>query len=406
MTQRPVSADRYTTATWLEREIQAVFARSWLLAFHSSEIGAPEAFSLFEIAGESVIVVRGRDGIARAFYNVCQHRGTLLCAQPRGSASALRCPYHHWEYALDGQLIRAPGAGAAALGAGGEGVTLRALHCAERFGFVWVSMAAQPADLDEYLAPVAPELSRYQPEGYRLETANEVAVAANWKASSDVNNESYHLATLHPELLEVAAGETEVELRGDHSVQTLTLGRPAREVGPEARVTGPLLQLLSALGVSGFPHDGKIADVRPAIARAFRERCRSVGVSLPDLDDERLAQKQQVHVFPNVQLNFTPFRLELYRHRPHPTDPSRCWFDEWSFGRPGSGPVPAPERRSFRHGQRDLGPVMSADVDMLPRLQAGMRSRGFSALRLTHAERAIAHMHDTLDRWLARGVDP
>ena len=101
-----------------------------------------------------------------------------------------------------------------------------------------------------------------------------------------------------------------------------------------------------------------------------------------------------------MQLNFLPFSLELYRHRPHPTEPGRCWFDELSFIRPEHGPPPQPRRRRFRHGEHDLGPVMGADVDLLPRLQAGMNSRGFTALRLTADEPAIAHMHAALERWL------
>jgi phenylpropionate dioxygenase-like ring-hydroxylating dioxygenase large terminal subunit len=59
------------------------------------------------VAGEPLIVVRGRDGVLRAFYNVCRHRGTAVVEEPCGRAVRFQCPYHAWIYDLDGSLIRA-----------------------------------------------------------------------------------------------------------------------------------------------------------------------------------------------------------------------------------------------------------------------------------------------------------
>jgi phenylpropionate dioxygenase-like ring-hydroxylating dioxygenase large terminal subunit len=400
MTQRSVPAERYTSPDWLAQELDRVFGRAWLLAAHCSELES-QSFSVFEIAGESILLTRDADGALRAFYNVCQHRGALLCAEERGRTRSFRCPYHHWEYALDGRLSNAPGAGAAAADADGEPIRLSPVHVAERFGFIWVCLSATPPRIDDYLAPVAHFLAAYRPEQYRLKNESVVEVEANWKASADVNNEGYHVPMLHPSLLEVADVRTAAyELCGDHSAQSLVLGQPSRDVEPDAPVSGPLRELLQAFGAADFPGDGRMRDVRPAIARAFRQRLTELGTGLPDVSDERLTVKQQVHVFPNVQLNFLPLSLEMYRHRPHPTDPGRCWFDELGFVRAGDGPAPEAQRLRFRHGERKLGPVMDADVNLLPRLQAGMRSRGLSSLRITDGELCIAHMHGVLERWL------
>ena len=57
--------------------------------------------------------MRGRDGLLRAFLNVCRHRGAQLCTESEGQVKrSLRCPYHAWTYALDGKLIAAPNIGA------------------------------------------------------------------------------------------------------------------------------------------------------------------------------------------------------------------------------------------------------------------------------------------------------
>ncbi|MRG95001.1 aromatic ring-hydroxylating oxygenase subunit alpha [Polyangium spumosum] len=401
---RVIPAVRYTSPNWLARELESVFGVAWLLAAHASEFEGAGAFTTLDIAGESILITRGGDGALRGFYNVCQHRGASLCAQSRGRAASFRCPYHHWEYGADGRLLRAPGAGSAALTDEGRPVSLRPVHCAERFGFIWISMAEAPPDLDAHLAPVATELARHRPEEYRLVSETVVEIEANWKASVDVNNEAYHLPMLHPELCDVVdARGARFVLRGDHSTVSLPIGRPGRDVSPDERASEALRGLLVRLGVKDFPIDGRIADVRLALARAFRERAAREGLDLSARSDDDLARKEQIHVFPNVQMNFLPFSLELYRHRPHPTDPSRSWFDELTFERHGSGAAPNPIRRRVRHGEHDLGPVMGADIDMLPRLQAGMRSRGFRALRLTEGELGIAHMHRVLEDWLSRG---
>lgn len=397
MTPR-IPASRYTSPTWLARELESVFGVAWLLAAHVSEL-TDSAFKVFEIAGESILITRDDDGTLRAFYNVCQHRGALLCTQSEGQATSFRCPYHHWEYARDGRLLRAPGAGAAACAADGRPVGLRPVHCAERLGFVWVSLATRAPDLDAHLAPIAAELARHRAHDYRLVHEDIIAVEANWKTSVDVNNEGYHLSTLHPELHGVVdARAARFTALGDHSSIALPLGRPGTPHDAHERITPALQQLLRHLGVEQSP--ATLAEVPAAIARSFRERARRVAWDLVGFTDDELACKHQVHVFPNVQLNFLPFSLELYRHRPHPGEPGRCWFDELSFVRPEHGPPPAPRRRRFRHGEHPLGPVMGADVDLLPRLQAGMNSRGFTALRLTADEPGIAHMHAVLERWL------
>ena len=115
-----------------------------------------------------------------------------------------------------------------------------------------------------------------------------------------------------------------------------------------------------------------------------------------------MVDKQQVYVFPNVQLNLTAAGLELYRHRPHPTDPGRMFFDEQAYARaaPGAAARAEPTRRRIRHGEASLGPVMGADVDLLPGLQRGMASRGFRGLYLGADEACIENMHRALDAYL------
>ena len=85
------------------------FARDWLCVGREEDAAEPGTYFLADVAGESVIVLRGPDGELRAFHNVCRHRGsTLLDEAARGTLVRIQCPYHAWIYDLDGSLQRAP----------------------------------------------------------------------------------------------------------------------------------------------------------------------------------------------------------------------------------------------------------------------------------------------------------
>ncbi len=88
-------------------EREEIFFRDWIAVGRADEVAEPGAFVLREILGENVILVRGRDDVIRAFYNVCRHRGTAVEERECGKAVRFQCPYHAWIYDLDGRLIRA-----------------------------------------------------------------------------------------------------------------------------------------------------------------------------------------------------------------------------------------------------------------------------------------------------------
>ena len=92
-----------------ELERERIFSRHWLLAGHVSQVPKPGSFFVFDVDRESVLVVRGGDGVVRAFHNHCRHRGTRLCSEHQGTlGGGIQCPYHAWTYGLDGALRAAP----------------------------------------------------------------------------------------------------------------------------------------------------------------------------------------------------------------------------------------------------------------------------------------------------------
>src|SRR5437762_12867431 len=88
--QRTLPGRYYTLAEIYAEERERIFTARWICVGRAADIPAAGDYLLRTIAGESVIVVRGRDGALRAFYNVCRHRGTRLCEEPRGRFSETR----------------------------------------------------------------------------------------------------------------------------------------------------------------------------------------------------------------------------------------------------------------------------------------------------------------------------
>ena len=100
-----IPAGRYTDPTFLELEMSAMWKRSWVYACHLDEIPEPGHFLLFTRLGSPVLIIHGKDGVVRAFYNTCAHRGAPLVQTPGGKVEGLVCQYHGWTYGLDGRLV-------------------------------------------------------------------------------------------------------------------------------------------------------------------------------------------------------------------------------------------------------------------------------------------------------------
>ena len=106
----PVPAAPYYDPAWYADEIEAIFKRQWLHVGHVCEIAEPGSFIRRELAfaAAPLLIVRGKDGEVRTFYNVCTHRGTQLTREDSGRRSQFSCPYHMWTYGTDGRLLSAP----------------------------------------------------------------------------------------------------------------------------------------------------------------------------------------------------------------------------------------------------------------------------------------------------------
>ena len=95
-----VSAERYFSRAWHDREVEKIWRKCWQLACRVEEIPEPGDQLVYEIVDDSLLVVRTGDGAIKAYVNSCLHRGTLLRTEP-GNARQIRCPFHGWTWSLE-----------------------------------------------------------------------------------------------------------------------------------------------------------------------------------------------------------------------------------------------------------------------------------------------------------------
>jgi phenylpropionate dioxygenase-like ring-hydroxylating dioxygenase large terminal subunit len=398
----PIPKERYTSADFERLETERLWPRVWLLAGREADLARAGDYFTFEIAGESLLVVRDRGGQVRAHHNVCQHRGNRLCDPGRGHVPVFSCRYHAWEWNLDGTLRRATDAETFPQGLPPD-LRLAEVRADTWGGWVWVNMSPDAEPLRDYLGVLPDHLDVYRFPEQALVDDVTVEVDCNWKTSVDAFNEAYHIQGTHPELLEWSDDvDVQIDLYGPHSRFIFKLGLVSPRLGRRERIPEPIREILMrGAGLDPDAFTGTLADVRPAIAAATRRQGADLGIDYAALTDEQLLDDYHYTIFPNVTLNVHGRGFWLFRHRPHPTDPHRMLFDfQNHLHLPRGMTHERPAHRQHRHGEISLGQVLDQDLDNLPRVQAGMRSRGFQGLLLNSQERRVRHFHRVLDHYL------
>ncbi len=200
-----IPARYYTDPAMLPIEYEKVFHANWWLACHVSRLSRTGDYVVVDIGDEQVLIVRGRDDVIRAFYNVCQHRGHQIVKDKAGRMSNLMvCPYHAWSFALDGSLVRArntedmPNFDKKDYG-------LKSVRCESRGGFVWVNVDGNAPDIAEVVEDLEDQIKAYIPALDDLVFAERVEyrVNCNWKVLIDNFLECYHCTPAHPALVDL-----------------------------------------------------------------------------------------------------------------------------------------------------------------------------------------------------------
>lgn len=177
-------------------ETEVVFRRGWVGVGRWDRWTSAGEYAAVSVGGVPVVMVRGDDGILRAFANTCSHRGAQIM-EGVGSCNRMRCPFHSWTYGLDGRLIGAPSMNRTD-GFNRVDFGLHEFNVAERMGFVFVSLEPSPPSIDNWLGDALTIHQRWDLASMVTTRRREFTVECNWKAFAEVFNEYYHLPYVHP----------------------------------------------------------------------------------------------------------------------------------------------------------------------------------------------------------------
>ena len=201
MTSTPtlsLAAKYYTDPEVFKLETNGLLARTWQFAGHASQLKETGDYFTFDMAGESLFCIKGRDGEIRTFYNVCQHRAHQLVSG-QGQTRVVVCPYHAWTYELTGELRAGPNIKAVE-GFDKSSICLTSVRTEVFLGFIFVNLDNDAKPMDEWFPNVRTELESYIPHWDTLAPLEwvEIPENCNWKVSVENYSECYHCSLNHP----------------------------------------------------------------------------------------------------------------------------------------------------------------------------------------------------------------
>ena len=305
-----IPASNYFDPERWQREVDMIFKRVPLLLAMTAEIKEVNTYKAIDVVGMPVLISRGADGIARAFVNMCSHRGAQLVDPGVGTARRFACPYHNWTYNQEGDLV-----GVFKQDDFGQLDTsclgLTQLPIAERAGLIWVTLSPDSKlDFDAFFAGYD-EMLEFCDFASMNHFGTRILAGPNWKISFDGYVDFYHLPILHkntfgpdmsPDALFHRVGPHQ-RVTGPRGNWAKLEGRPTSE-WPESVLTGGVWSVFPHGSIAGFEIEGhKIYQV----ARVFPGATADESVTFldfistaPKTDEFIAAANKQIAFLENV----------------------------------------------------------------------------------------------------------
>jgi choline monooxygenase len=198
-----IPAPWYVDARMADLEVQNVFSKTWQVIGRTNQVEKPGDFLTFTLAGEPIVAVRGNDGQLRAFYNVCRHHAAAVVTEPCGHAQILHCPYHGWNYGLDGSLKGMPEFdGVKGFERSDNGLVPVKVATWEKFILVNLDPSAEP--VERFLGRMSQRLAPLEVSKLHYVASKSYEIACNWKVFVDnYLDGGYHVPHLHKGLSSV-----------------------------------------------------------------------------------------------------------------------------------------------------------------------------------------------------------
>lgn len=215
--QRALDPSLYGRSDVFALERANIFSKAWRLIGHENMLAKPGDFLTDDLAGWSILAVRGKDSAVRAFHNVCPHRAGPLAEEAQGHCEgAITCRYHGWRFTLEGRLQSARDFGAA------EGFDprehgLSPVRLETWRGFLFVTLSGEAPAIREIMRPVDASWTDDAVHPFALRRAH--TIRCDWKVYVENYLEGYHVPLIHPGLdAEIDSANYTVHMEGDIAV--------------------------------------------------------------------------------------------------------------------------------------------------------------------------------------------
>ena len=410
-----VPIDRYISREWHDMERERLWMRVWQFACREEQIPEPGDHVVYEISSLSFVVVRQTDGSIKCFPNACLHRGRRL-KDYDGHCSEIRCPFHGFAWAIDGQLADVP--------AGwdfphvderrNEDFMLPECQVGTWAGFVFINPDPDCEPFADFIAGLDEQFEVWNLADRYIEAHVTKVIAANWKIAQEAFCEAYHVNATHPQILYYL---------GDTNSQVDIWDNFSRVITP-ACTPSPLLwyevsedEMMSSMLDVRVDQESPIAIPDGATARAVgaigaRERWRPVvGDHVDRMSDAEFMDSIDYTVFPNFH-PWGAFNRIVYRFRPNGDD-HRSAIMEVMFLAPFKGERPKPATRrdlSVTQPWTDapelgmLAKVFDQDVFNMSKVQLGLETTFKPGITLANYQEAkVRWLHQKYDEWMNGG---
>lgn len=264
---------------FLELENRTLFRRHWVFAGRQSEVPEPGDIKMVDVAGQPLLLVRGRDGAIRVFYNVCPHRGAQIVTEDREGARVIACKYHAWTFELEGKLrarahFDGPGKHQKAKADDPNCPSLFPVRSDTWHDAIFVNLDGQAGSLTDHLAPVLKQVQGFDISKFTYARTVEGIFDSNWKLTVENWSDVYHVFAVHPTLNQImdpvartgmSCDDNLIYCRWGYDAETLAKEPLPIAVGLDerARTSSFMGHLFPALCISFHPASFLLWDYKP-----------------------------------------------------------------------------------------------------------------------------------------------
>jgi phenylpropionate dioxygenase-like ring-hydroxylating dioxygenase large terminal subunit len=416
-----VSAERYFSKDWHDREVEQVWRKCWQLACRVEHIPNIGDHVVYEIVHDSLIVIRTGPRDVRAYVNSCLHRGTMLRTES-GCVNQLRCPFHGWTWTLDGTLSIIPSQWDFPHVDKAK-MSLPEARVGTWGGFVFVNFDPECEPLESYLENLPEHFAAFNLEDRYVAAHVAKIMPCNWKLAMEAFVEAYHVSVAHPQVMNYY-GDTNTQYDVWPGVRHVSRmisvqGVPSpsmKGIPPERTIEEMRRDVPFFAGKPIKVGDGETA--RGKLAERAREKIsRSIGRDMSTLSDTESLDLIEYMLFPNMVPWGGQALPITYRFRPNGDHPESSIMEiMFLFSKAPDGSHPEPAKMTILGPDQnwsdapELGSaamVADQDTDNLMRIQRGLRASKKPGVTLgRYQESRIRHYHETLDAYMVRPARP